>query len=91
MSKSRVDYKKQAEQIISDSVRFVLSDVDTYELALAIQSVKTKHKDDIEELAKDLEEGVPSFIFKAMLTSALFDELLLDYAADHNIYDVGEN
>jgi len=77
-------YDKKAEAIISDCIRFVFDDVEPQSLALLTQVIKNKHRKDIEMLSKDLEEGIPAFMFKALLTQSLFDQVTAEYFGEKN-------
>lgn len=71
----------KAEQIFSDCVKFVFSDKEPEELAILIQHIKTEFKKELEESTKELEKGIPEFIFKAMVTNMLFNVLTVEYTS----------
>lgn len=77
--------KKQnrAEEILTESIRFVFTDTPPEQLALLIQHIKSEFKEEIANACKDFEEGAPDFIFKAILTGMLFEVLTAEYISNY--------
>jgi hypothetical protein len=73
------NYYKQAEEIISDCLKFVYKGDDERDLALLISHVKYKHKEEIQYIAQGLEHSVPAFVFMSIFTEALFKIRMSDY------------